>query len=136
MSRCALSEEQDVNLKKYTESLGMIYLSTPFSRAAANRLQKMGVLAYKIGSGECNNYPLIEHIASFKKPVILSTGMNDLRSVKKSVAIFRKKRIPYALLHCTSIYPAPYEKVRLGAILDLKMAFSDAIVGLSDHTLD
>ena len=135
MSRCALSEEQDRKLKKYTESLGMIYLSTPFSRAAANRLERMGISAYKIGSGECNNYPLIEHIASFKKPVILSTGMNDIKSVKKSVAILRKNRIPYALLHCTSIYPTPYDKVRLGAILELKRDFQDAVVGLSDHSL-
>lgn len=135
MSRCALSEEQDMELKKYTESLGMIYLSTPFSRAAANRLERMGLSAYKIGSGECNNYPLIEHIASFKKPVILSTGMNNIKSIKKSVAILRKNRIPFALLHCTSIYPTPYEKVRLGAILELKKAFPDAVIGLSDHSL-
>lgn len=136
MSRCALSEEQDMKLKKYTESLGMIYLSTPFSRAAANRLEKMGVIAYKIGSGECNNYPLIEHIASFGKPVILSTGMNNLESIKRSVLILRKNRIPYALLHCTSIYPTPYEKIRLGAILELHRAFPDAVVGLSDHSVN
>ena len=59
----------------------MIYLSTPFSRAAANRLHSFDVLAYKIGSGECNNYPLVEHIAGFGRPVILSTGMNDLESI-------------------------------------------------------
>src|SRR3989338_626717 len=135
MARCTLTEKEEIELKKYTESLGMIYLSTPFSRAAANRLKQMNVPAYKIGSGECNNYPLIEHIASFKKPVILSTGMNDLGSVRKSVAILRKNKIPYALLHCTSIYPTPYEKVRLGALIELKKAFPDAVIGLSDHSL-
>ena len=56
----------------------MIFISTPFSRAAANRLESMGVVGYKIGSGECNNYPLIKHIAGFGKPIILSTGMNDI----------------------------------------------------------
>ena len=136
MSRCALSEEQDVELKKYTESLGMIYLSTPFSRAAADRLERMGVAAYKIGSGECNNYPLLEHIAKFSKPIIMSTGMNDIKSVKKGVAIFRKHKIPFALLHCTSLYPTPYEKVRLGALEQLQKAFPDAVIGLSDHTVD
>ncbi len=136
MSRCALSEEQDVELKKYTESLGMIYLSTPFSRAAADRLERMGVAAYKIGSGECNNYPLLEHIAKFGKPIIMSTGMNDIKSVKKGVAIFRKHKIPFALLHCTSLYPTPYEKVRLGALEQLQKAFPDAVIGLSDHTID
>ena len=65
----------------------MIFISTPFSRSAANRLERMRVKAYKIGSGECNNYPLIEHIASFKKPMIVSTGMNDIHSVKKMVQI-------------------------------------------------
>ncbi len=135
MARCSLSEKEEIELKKYTESLGMIYLSTPFSRAAADRLQRMQVRAYKIGSGECNNYPLIEHIASFKKPIILSTGMNNIRAIKKSVSILRKNKVSYALLHCTSIYPTPYQKVRLGAILELKKAFPDAVLGLSDHSL-
>lgn len=135
MSRCALSQNEEIKLKELTESLGMIYLSTPFSRAAANRLEEMGVDAYKIGSGECNNYPLIKHIASFGKPVILSTGMNDLNSVSKAVDILRDSHIPYALLHCTSMYPTPYNKVRLGALHDLAAAFPDAVLGLSDHSL-
>lgn len=113
----------------------MLYLSTPFSRAAADRLKRMKVEAYKIGSGECNNYPLIEHIALFGKPVILSTGMNDIPAVKKAVAIFRKHKTPYALLNCTSMYPTPYGKVRLGAIADLQKAFPDAVLGQSDHSL-
>jgi N-acetylneuraminate synthase len=135
MSRCAFSEAQDRELKKYTESLGLIYLSTPFSRAAADRLHRMDVSAYKIGSGECNNYPLIEHIASFGKPVILSTGMNDIASIKPAVEILRKRKIPFALLHCVSMYPTPYNKVRLGALLEMKKTFKDAIVGLSDHSI-
>jgi N-acetylneuraminate synthase len=135
MKRCALSEAEDNELKAYVEKKGMIYLSTPFSRAAADRLEKMGVLGYKIGSGECNNYPLIEHIAGFGKPVILSTGMNDLRSIEPAVAIFRKAAVPFGLLHCTSMYPTPYEKVRLGGLEDLQRAFPDALVGLSDHSL-
>src|ERR1700733_1579739 len=81
MARCALSEADDRLLKTYVEERGLIYLSTPFSRAAADRLESMGVPAYKIGSGECNNYPLVRHIAGFGKPVILSTGMNDLDSI-------------------------------------------------------
>ena len=100
----------------------MIYLCTPFSRDAADRLEKMGVLAYKIGSGECNNYPLIRHIAAFHKPVILSTGMNDLVSIEPAVDIVRKAGIPYALLHCTSMYPTPYSNVHLGALSVLAWA--------------
>lgn len=135
MSRCALDEDQEIELKTYVESKGMIYLSTPFSRAAADRLERMGVAAYKIGSGECNNYPLIEHIAQFGKPIILSTGMNDLDAIAKSVDILRTHNVPFALLHCTSIYPTPYDKIRLGAMTQLGEHFNTNLVGLSDHSL-
>ncbi len=135
MQRCALSEDEERELKAYVESKGMIYLCTPFSRAAADRLFAMEVPAIKIGSGECNNYPLIEHIAHYGKPVIMSTGMNNLESVRPAVEIFQKHGTPFALLHCTSMYPTPYDKVRLGAIEDLKTAFPDTVIGNSDHSL-
>lgn len=135
MKRCALTEEEEIKLKAYVESLGMVYLCTPFSRAAAERLRRMDVQAYKIGSGECNNYPLIEHIASAGKPIILSTGMNDLQSIAPAVEILRKAGIPFALTHCTSMYPTPYQKVRLGALADLAVSFPDAVIGLSDHSI-
>jgi N-acetylneuraminate synthase len=135
MKRCALTPKQDAELKKLTESLGMIYLSTPFSRAAANILEGLDVKAYKIGSGECNNYPLVEHIAKFGKPIILSTGMNNIKSISRAVDILRRNACPFAILHCTSLYPTPYNRVRLGAIAELKNNFSDAIIGLSDHSL-
>ncbi len=135
MKRCALSEAEEIRLKQYVESKGMLYLCTPFSRAAAARLEKMGIAAYKIGSGECNNYPLIAHIAAYGKPVILSTGMNDLESVAPAVDILRRAGLPFGLLHCTSMYPTPYEKVRLGALAELGARFPDAVLGLSDHSL-
>ena len=135
MARCALDETQDRELKEYTESKGLIYISTPFSRAAADRLESMDVVAYKIGSGECNNYPLIDHIASFGKPIILSTGMNDIASVAKAVDVLERRGVDYALLHCTSMYPTPYEKVRLGGLRDLGDAFPRAVLGLSDHSM-
>jgi sialic acid synthase SpsE len=135
MSRCALSFEEEKEIKAYVESKGMIFMSTPFSRAAANRLKSLDVDVYKIGSGECNNYPLIEHIASFGKPVILSTGMNDIESIKKSVEILERYNISYALLHCVSMYPTPYDKVNLGSIEDLKINFPNSVLGLSDHSI-
>jgi N-acetylneuraminate synthase len=135
MKRCALSEEEEIGLKAHVESLGMIYLCTPFSRAAAERLKRMGVNAYKIGSGECNNYPLIKHIAADGKPVILSTGMNNLDSIAPAVDILRSAGVPFALMHCTSIYPTPYELVRLGALGELSDRFPDAVIGLSDHSI-
>jgi sialic acid synthase SpsE len=135
IKRCSLNEADEYKLMKYVESQGMIFISTPFSRAAANRLQSWNIPAYKIGSGECNNYPLLNHIASFGKPIILSTGMNTIESVGKAVAIFRNKKIPFALLHTTNLYPTPNHLVRLGGMTALKEAFPDAVVGLSDHTL-
>ena len=135
MEECALNEEDELSLKEHVESRGKIFISTPFSRAAADRLERMGVCGYKIGSGECNNYPLIDHIASFKKPIILSTGMNNLDSIRPAVEILRKHQIPYALLHTTNIYPTPDRLVRLGAMNELQDTFSDAVIGLSDHTV-
>lgn len=134
MQRCALSEADEIKLKEYVESKGMIFISTPFSRAAADRLERMNVKAYKIGSGECNNYPLIEHIAAFGKPMIVSTGMNDINSVKKTVEILRKHKVEFALLHTTNLYPTPVHLVRLGAMTQLQEEFTDAVIGLSDHT--
>jgi N-acetylneuraminate synthase len=78
---------------------------------------------------------LLEHIASFGKPVILSTGMNTIESVSKAVAIFEKSNVPYALLHTTNLYPTPNHLVRLGAMVELQNQFPKAVVGLSDHTL-
>ncbi len=136
MERCALNEADELELKKYVESKGMIFISTPFSRAAAERLKKFDIPAYKIGSGECNNYPLLEHIASFGKPVILSTGMNTIESVSKAVAIFDRHNVPVALLHTTNLYPTPIHLVRYGAMTQLHEAFPDKVFGLSDHTLN
>ncbi|MEH7503777.1 N-acetylneuraminate synthase family protein [Neobacillus drentensis] len=136
MQRCALNEEDEIALKDYVESKGMIFLSTPFSRAAAERLERMGVLAYKIGSGECNNYPLLELVASYGKPMIVSTGMNDIPSIKKTVEILEKHQVQYSLLHCTNLYPTPPELVRLGGMQIMQKEFPNAVIGLSDHTLN
>jgi len=134
IKRCELNEDEERRVKKYCEEKGIIYLCTPFSREAADRLQAMNVEAFKIGSGECNNIPLIEHVAKMGKPMLLSTGMNDIDSIKKSVSVIEKYDCPLLLMHCTSMYPTPYDKVRLGAIKDLQETF-DLPVGLSDHSI-
>jgi len=135
MDDCALNEQDEIKLKNYVESKGMIFISTPFSRAAAYRLEKMGVEGYKIGSGECNNFPLLELIASFGKPVILSTGMNTIETIQKAKKIFEDKNVDVALLHTTNLYPTPNHLVRLGALEEMKEAFPNNVIGLSDHTL-
>lgn len=135
MAGCALGEEDERKLMDHVHGRGGIFISTPFSRAAAHRLEKFDVPAFKIGSGECNNYPLIEVIAAMGKPVILSTGMNSIETVRPTVEILRRAGVPFALLHCTNVYPTPPELVRLGAMVELQAAFPDAVVGLSDHTV-
>ena len=135
IDNCSLTETDEFELLNYVKDNGMIFISTPFSKAAADRLRKWNIPAYKIGSGECNNYPLIKHIASFGKPIILSTGMNNLKSINKAVAIIKNNNLPFAILHTTNLYPTPNHLVRLGALNDLKSEFPEEIIGLSDHTL-
>jgi N-acetylneuraminate synthase len=136
ISECALDLPEEKSLMDYVVSRGAEFISTPFSRAAVHRLIELNVPAYKIGSGECNNYPLVDLIARQGKPVILSTGMNSIGSVRKSVAILEKNQVPYVLLHTTNLYPTPHHLVRLGGMLELKDNFPNAFVGLSDHTVD
>jgi len=133
IKRCELTEVEEEKVKEYCDQKGIIYLSTPFSREAADRLDNMGVPAFKIGSGECNNLPLIEHVAKKGKPIILSTGMNDIPSIRKSVEIISQYHIPYMLMHCVSIYPTPYNKLRLKSIDQLYKEFN-VPVGMSDHS--
>lgn len=135
MEECSLSKDEEIELMRYTESLGMIYISTPFSRAAADFLAEIGVPAFKIGSGECNHIPLIRHIASFGKPVIMSTGMQTIDSMRPSVQILEQAGIDYALLECTNLYPSPPEIVSLQGVTELQQAFPGAVVGFSDHSI-
>ena len=134
MDECSLDFDDELELKNYVESKNMIFISTPFSRAAVDRLIEFNVPAFKIGSGECNNYPLIEYICKFNKPIILSTGMNSIESVKKSVEIIKSHKIDFALLHTTNLYPTPFNLVRLGGMQELMKEFPNIPVGLSDHT--
>lgn len=136
MEQCSLNFEEEFELKKYVEENDMIFISTPFSRAAVDRLVDLNVPAFKIGSGECNNYPLIEYICKFNKPIILSTGMNNMKNVKKAVKIIRDHKLDFALLHTTNLYPTPFHLVRLGGMQELMNEFNDIPIGLSDHTLN
>ena len=134
ISRCSLSEEQEYKLYKYVNKKKMIFLSTPFSKLAVDRLVKFGVKAFKIGSGEMNNYPLVEYICKFKKPMILSTGMHSIQDVKKVVKFLKKKQSKFALMHTTNLYPTPDHLVRLDSIKELIINFPKQVIGLSDHT--
>lgn len=135
MEECSLSEKEEFELMNFTKDQGLIFISSPFSRMALYRLIDFDVPAIKIGSGECNNYPLLEEVANYGKPVILSTGMNGIESIKKASNIFEKKNVPLALLHTTNLYPTPNNLVRLGALNEIRSNFPNNVFGLSDHTL-
>ena len=135
MAACALSTDQEAELKAYTETLGMIWISTPFSRAAADFLETLDVPAYKIGSGEADNLPLIRHIAQKGKPVIMSTGMQTIETIHASVEILDQAGIEYALLECTNLYPSPPDIVSLRGVTELYNAFPRAVIGFSDHSI-
>lgn len=136
LEKICLSEEEERELKEYVEKKGMIFISAPFSFAAVDRLERMDVKAYKISSSQMNNYPLVEYVASKRKPIILSTGMNDITSVKKAVKTIEKYHDEFALLHCTNIYPTPADKIRLNALKELEKVFPGRVIGLSDHSLN
>ena len=135
MEECSLSRDEEINLKKFTEAKGMIYISTPFSRDAADFLNDIGVPAFKIGSGECNHRPLIDHISRFNKPIIMSTGMQSIKTLKPSINIIESYNLDYALLECTNLYPSPPEFVSLKGISELRENFPKAIIGFSDHSI-
>ncbi|MCV0410542.1 N-acetylneuraminate synthase family protein [Nitrosopumilus sp.] len=128
-----LSEKEEAKIQQYCKKKKILFLSTPFSVEAVDRLEKINVPAYKIGSGELTNFPLLKRIADTKKPVILSSGMSELKEIKESVSFFKKRHIPIILLQTTSIYPSDYKDVNLGVIEKFQKLFNIPI-GLSDHS--
>ena len=135
IEKSSLTKDEEIELKNFTEDLGLIYISTPFSRSAADFLNDINIPAFKIGSGEACNIPLIRHIASFNKPIILSTGMHSIDQIRKPVDIFKEKNVEFALLECTNSYPSSPESVSLKGINDLKKTFPEAVIGFSDHSI-
>ena len=134
MEKCCLSLDEEYELKEFSEKLGLIYLSTPFSRKAADFLNEIGVLAFKVGSGEVDNLALLNHIANFKKPMIVSTGMQNLQDLDRSVSLLKSKEVEFALLECTNLYPSQPEFVSLNGITELRDRYQVS-VGFSDHSI-
>ncbi len=132
----ALTLDQHVELMKYCEDLGIVYLCTPFSLKAAYELDEIGVKAFKIGSGEMTDIPTIRKIAAMGKPMIVSSGMSTMEEIARTYDVLNKADIPFAITNCLSEYPPKYEDVNLGVIRQMKKEFPNAIIGHSDHTPD
>ena len=129
-----LTEKEEIEIQKYCKKRKIIFLSTPFSIPAIDRLEKISMPAYKIGSGELTNIPFLNHIAKTTKPVILSTGMSNMNEIKKSVKLFQKLKTPIAILQTTSQYPCNYKDINLKVIDNYEKLFKIP-VGISDHSL-
>jgi sialic acid synthase SpsE len=134
LTRTALSRDDHFTLRDLATNNGIIFLSTPFSREASDFLETVGVPAFKTGSGELANLPLQEHIARKGKPMIVSTGMSTPEEIDATVQLVRGIGTPFALMHCTSTYPTPFEHVQLDCIPALQRKYA-VPVGFSDHTL-
>src|SRR3954468_13716039 len=134
LTRTALSPEGHVQMRDLAARKGIVFMSTPFSREAADFLESIGVPAYKTGSGELTNIPLQRHIARKGKPMIVSTGMSTPEEIDATVRALREEHAHFALMHCTSTYPTPFEHVQLGCIAALHTKYGVS-VGFSDHTL-
>ncbi|MBI4375864.1 MAG: N-acetylneuraminate synthase family protein [Elusimicrobia bacterium] len=133
--RTAFSAEQWQKLKARCAEKKVGFLCSPFSAEAVERLERLGVSAYKIPSGEVTNHPLLELIASTGKEVLLSSGMSSWKELDAAVEIFKKRRNRLTVFQCTSAYPCPYEEVGLNLLGEMRKRY-EVEVGLSDHTLD
>jgi N,N'-diacetyllegionaminate synthase len=133
--RMELDFEQHAMLKAFAEDRGLVFFSSPFSVEAVELLERLGVPAYKLPSGEVTNPPVVEAVAATGRPVLLSTGMSGLAEIEAAVAILREHGAPFLIMQCTSAYPCPPERVNLSAMRSLAERF-DCPVGLSDHTPD
>jgi sialic acid synthase SpsE len=133
LTRTALSREAHGELRDLAARKGLLFLSTPFSREAADFLETLGVPAFKTGSGELTNLPLQRHIARKGRPMIISTGMSTPDEIDRTVQAVREIGTPFALMHCTSTYPTPFEHVQLDCIPGLQRKYG-VPVGFSDHT--
>ena len=123
------------SLYQVANRLGMELFSTPFDETAVEFLEDLGVPAYKVASFELVDIPLIAKVAATGKPIILSTGMATAEEISNAVNVARQEgATEIALLHCTSVYPAPPDAVDLRTIPDMAERFN-VVAGLSDHTL-
>lgn len=127
--------EEHKQLKDYCKKVGIQYLCTPFCIAAADILKRVGVDAYKTGSGEITNLQMMRHIAKLGKPIIVSTGMSKMEEIAETVKVLNVEGAKFILAHCLSEYPPKYEHMNLGLIGELKKKFG-VLVGLSDHSTE
>jgi len=132
--RMSFSKEQWIEIKKHCEDVGLEFMSSPFSQAAVDLLEEIGLIRYKIGSGEINNFLMLEKIAKTGKPIILSSGMSSFQELDNAIDFIRPFGNDLSILQCTTCYPTPAEKIGLNVITELIERYPDLTIGLSEHT--
>ena len=135
LKKCELSFDSFLELKKYSQVLGIDFFSTPFDEESVTFLESINVDLYKIASFDLVNHKLLKFVSKTGKPVILSVGMSNLNEIKQAYSILKKETNDIAILHCISCYPTEEKDCRLSNIYKLKKEF-DCIIGQSDHTND
>ncbi len=131
--RMEFTEDQWIGLAEHCEEAGIVFLSSPFSNEAVDMLVRVGMPAWKVGSGEVNNSVILNSMTETKKPILLSSGMSCWEEIDKSVSTIKKSGTPLALFQCTSIYPTLLNEVGLNLISDMRERYRVPI-GLSDHS--
>ncbi|MEG9328961.1 N-acetylneuraminate synthase family protein [Salinimicrobium catena] len=131
--RMEFSLPQWQELKNHCEEAGVEFMASPFSNAAVDLLEQLGVKRYKIGSGEVNNFLLLQNIAATKKPIILSSGMSSFAELDNTIAFLRDLEADFSILQCTTSYPTHPDNYGLNVIPELKKRYN-VPVGYSDHS--
>ena len=132
--RMSFTKGQWIGIKKHCEEVGLEFMSSPFSQAAVDLLEELGVTRYKIGSGEVNNFLMLEKIAKTGKAIILSSGMSSFTEIEEAVNFLTPFGNDLTILQCTTSYPTSPERVGLNVISELKQRFPTLKIGLSEHT--
>ncbi len=131
--RMEFTKEQWIGIKEHCDQLGIEFMSSPFSNAAIDLLEEIGVKRYKVGSGEVNNFVLLERIAQTKKPVIISSGMSSFSELDATTNFLKERNVAFSILQCTTAYPTKPEEYGLNIIQELKNRYN-VPVGFSDHS--
>ena len=132
--RMEFTYDQWSGIKKHCEDVGLEFMSSPFSLAAVDMLENLGVTRYKIGSGEVSNLLMLDKIAKTGKPIILSSGMSSFEEIERAVEFLKPYGNNLSILQCTTSYPTPYERMGLNVISELKTRYPNLEIGLSDHS--
>jgi len=132
--RMSFSKEQWIGIKKHCDEKAIEFMSSPFSQAAVDLLEAVGVERYKIGSGEVTNFLMLEKIAKTGKPILLSSGMSSYAELDATVEFINTFGNDLSILQCTTSYPTPPERVGLNVITELKQRYPNHKIGLSEHT--